>query len=659
MFKHLSLKLALAVILIIALLSLLSLSGLVISRQFEQAAQARHNQHLVNVAYAVEAIAHNFAVERGLSAGYIGSGDAALHQKIEAQRERADAALAQVEALIDREGLGYSDLVEGLQRLVELAGARSRIRTQVDTRHGGEAFGFYSSLNANALDLFVKCIGHVGDDLARRQLLMSWHLAWVKEKLGQIRGKVNGVLSAGEIAPAAQQALRFYVADLQRAIGQFGSETDPELLHQFRAVVRSDTAQMMDRVLNRLLIESGPLAGDYPPPSEWFAAATRYIGEVKALMDGVKAGIVAAMEQRQSRAQVTVAVSLTVFSVLLALVALISVAVARRLTGKIDHARQALDRITSTGDLSLTLGDDSGDELGVILRAVDRMVANLREVVEQLVISDRSTSASIHKVESVSDHVVQQVASADQAVHEIAAVSQSLSETSGQITEVAASALDSTLQFTQLSAQAREMTQGTQQAIEALAGMNERAFGSTESLNDKTQSIVQILDSVNAISEQTNLLALNAAIEAARAGESGRGFAVVADEVRQLAIRTQGATGEIGQVLAAIKSEAEALRRIMEDIRATSHRTSESSTQSLGNIDDLYAQIQAIRQQIEQVSAAAQRQHIAAEGIASEVETVKGESSEISTAMADLRSLIADLEASHSAMTQVMQKFRV
>ncbi|MCV5839352.1 methyl-accepting chemotaxis protein, partial [Escherichia coli] len=46
-------------------------------------------------------------------------------------------------------------------------------------------------------------------------------------------------------------------------------------------------------------------------------------------------------------------------------------------------------------------------------------------------------------------------------------------------------------------------------------------------LANDTQSIGQIVETINSVSEQTNLLALNAAIEAARAGEHGRGFAVV------------------------------------------------------------------------------------------------------------------------------------
>jgi methyl-accepting chemotaxis protein len=72
------------------------------------------------------------------------------------------------------------------------------------------------------------------------------------------------------------------------------------------------------------------------------------------------------------------------------------------------------------------------------------------------------------------------------------------------------------------------------------------------------QTIIRRTAIVTELASETNLLALNAAIEAARAADHGRGFAVIAHEVRDLAVRSEHAAREISQV--AMNSEQIAQR---------------------------------------------------------------------------------------------------
>lgn len=97
-------------------------------------------------------------------------------------------------------------------------------------------------------------------------------------------------------------------------------------------------------------------------------------------------------------------------------------------------------------------------------------------------------------------------------------------------------------------------------------------------LNDSSQHISIIVESVQEIASQIKLLSLNATIEAARAGEHGRGFAVVATEVSRLSEDTRRTVVRISDF---VNRSRELTSRVVDSIKHVQSLAHQGRNQSV------------------------------------------------------------------------------
>ena len=298
-------------------------------------------------------------------------------------------------------------------------------------------------------------------------------------------------------------------------------------------------------------------------------AYTRGQRELLALQHTLAGAITA--EVSRSRMQTVYLVCGVMFGLIVLLV-LSTAYIARSILQPLKLARQATERIAS-GDLSGHVDTARTDEIGELMRGLDRMTVALRQLVGDV-------RAGATGLQSASAEIATGNADLSRRTEQTASNLQETAGSMAQLTHTVERSTTAATQANELASSAAEAAaRGGDVVSQVVTNMNE--------ISASSRRIGDIIGVIDGIAFQTNILALNAAVEAARAGEQGRGFAVVAGEVRSLAQRSAEAAKEIKRLITA------SVERVEEGTALADHAgsTMQEIVASIRHVTDIMGEI--------------------------------------------------------------------
>ncbi|XXF77608.1 methyl-accepting chemotaxis protein [Myxococcaceae bacterium GXIMD 01537] len=364
-----------------------------------------------------------------------------------------------------------------------------------------------------------------------------------------------------------------------------------------------------------------------PAPAEVVQESAGDEAAVKDVGDGWR--FVATVDAREAYAPVTRAarVAYLLLAVFLGLAFVGAWWVARGVTQPLTSLGDVVARVVRDGDLTQRVEVRSErDEVGALAAAFARMMDHLRESTTSLQQGTQVLTRTVGELTEASNQQERNVSKQAAALTETQVTAQEIKQTSMMAAERSHAVLGVASRAREVGQAGEATVAASLEGFEHLRAQVGRMAASISALNERTQQIGGITQTVKDLADQSNMLALNASIEAVRSGEHGRGFTVVAREIRSLADQSIDSTGRV--------------RELLEDIRQGIHTTVELSEEGQRRTEAGLNQVRASGESLRELAGIIQDNAAAAQQIAAAVSQQNAGIAQIFTAVTDLSQMM-------------------
>lgn len=372
--KHASISKRIAIGVLIPILALIVTLGINAYDGYSTYKEKKFMKQISSVVNELMTVTHSMQVERGTSAGFIGSNLSTLPDSVINARASTDQEIEKLNQMVNNlDANGHDEITQHLVELVTDFETIPVFRQNVDrkTTSVGDTLGFYSKIIETMFNISFESAGLAADARVALEITSMLDLSSTKELAGKERGLVNGLIGLGSINEQQLLMLRDLITPQAAMISNFKKHLPSAHKSEYLDVLEKTGLQEVQKLRNNIIQNAENLSETGIDQKIWFGTSTNRIIKLRELEKTVGSNISLLISQSVDKQFSILILKLALALGILVFTAISAHLIARSITQPMEKLKNNMSRLAN-GDVEFEVENtEQRSEMGMMALALD------------------------------------------------------------------------------------------------------------------------------------------------------------------------------------------------------------------------------------------------------------------------------------------------